>query len=340
MTDQSLLGFIKRLSQGTSLDRSEIKKALDIVMSNNATSAQMSAFIMALRLRGETIDEITGAAEFLRQHMTIVTAPVESIDIVGTGGDNHSTFNISTCSALVAASTGLIVAKHGNRSVSSKSGASDVLEALGVKVTLLPEEVSHCISSVGIGFMWAPVHHPAMKQWSAIRKELGIRTIFNTLGPICNPALVRRQIIGVYSIDLIEPIAYVLKNLGSERVWVVHGHDGMDEITTTGATYVAELKDGVVNSFKITPSDAGLPYAKLSDLIGGDAKTNAYAIQDLLAGKRSPFRDVVILNTAAAMVVSNKAPTLIEGAEKAAHAIDSGLALNKLKQLIYQSNKS
>ncbi|MEO0810566.1 MAG: anthranilate phosphoribosyltransferase, partial [Pseudomonadota bacterium] len=223
---------MQKLSQSATLDRNEIQIAINAMMSGDATPAQLGAFLMALRVRGETIEEITGAAQLLRQRMEQkVTASPEAIDIVGTGGDSHGTYNVSTCSALVAAGAGLKVAKHGNRSVSSKSGASDVLVALGVKVDLAAADVERCLALAGVGFMWAPLHHPAIKFWAPIRAELGIRTIFNVLGPICNPAGVKRQVVGVYSRELVEPIAHVLNNLGSEHVWVVHGHDGMDEMT-------------------------------------------------------------------------------------------------------------
>ncbi len=340
MAKNQLSDFMQKLSQSATLDRNEIQIAINAMMSGDATPAQLGAFLMALRVRGETIEEITGAAQLLRQRMEQkVTASPEAIDIVGTGGDSHGTYNVSTCSALVAAGAGLKVAKHGNRSVSSKSGASDVLVALGVKVDLAAADVERCLALAGVGFMWAPLHHPAIKFWAPIRAELGIRTIFNVLGPICNPAGVKRQVVGVYSRELVEPIAHVLNNLGSEHVWVVHGHDGMDEMTTTGVTHVAELKGGKVRTFEVRPQDAGLPSAQLQDLIGGDAEVNAAAIRDLLAGQKSPFRDIVILNTAAALVVGGKALTLADGAQLASSSIDSGAAQAVLEKLIEQSNR-
>ena len=340
MAKNQLSDFMQKLSQTATLDRNEIQIAINAMMSGDATPAQLGAFLMALRVRGETIEEITGAAQLLRQRMEQkVTASPEAIDIVGTGGDSHGTYNVSTCSALVAAGAGLKVAKHGNRSVSSKSGASDVLVALGVKVDLAAADVERCLALAGVGFMWAPLHHPAIKFWAPIRSELGIRTIFNVLGPICNPAGVKRQVVGVYSRELVEPIAHVLNNLGSEHVWVVHGHDGMDEMTTTGVTHVAELKGGKVRTFEVRPQDAGLPSAQLQDLIGGDAEVNAAAIRDLLAGQKSPFRDIVILNTAAALVVGGKALTLADGAQLASSSIDSGAAQAVLEKLIEQSNR-
>ncbi|MEM8975323.1 MAG: anthranilate phosphoribosyltransferase [Pseudomonadota bacterium] len=334
MSENELRGLVQKVSTGASLTRVEIQTALKSMMTGEATAAQMGAFLMAMRVRGETVDEITGAAEFLRAHMTGVTAPSDAVDIVGTGGDSHGTYNVSTCAALVAAGAGLKVAKHGNRSVSSKAGASDVLSALGVKLDITPDTVSQCIDDAGVGFMWAPLHHPAMKHWAPVRAELGVRTIFNVLGPICNPAGVKRQIVGVYSLDLVEPIAHVLNNLGSEHVWVVHGHDGMDEMTTTGATRVAELRGGMVKTFEVTPADAGLLPARLSDLMGGDAETNAAAIRDVLADKKGPFRDIVLLNTAAALVVAGKADSLGAGVDLAAGAIQSGAARGALDKLI------
>ena len=300
----------------------------------------MGAFLMAMRVRGETIEEITGAAEFMRSRMTTVEAPAGAIDIVGTGGDSHGTYNVSTCASLVAAGAGAKIAKHGNRSVSSKSGASDVLAALGVKLDITPADVTRCIEQAGVGFMWAPLHHAAMKHWAPIRGELGIRTIFNVLGPICNPANVKRQIVGVYAEELIKPIANVLNNLGSEHVWVVHGHDGMDEMTTTGSTTIAELKGGKVTTFEITPADAGLLPAKMSDLIGGDASVNADAIRRVLDGNREPFRDIVVLNAGAALVVAGLSANLRDGVEAASTAIDNGAAKQILAKLVEVSNAS
>lgn len=340
MSENELRGLIQKVSTGATLERTEIQTAFAIMMSGVATPAQMGAFLMAMRVRGETVDEITGAAELLRSRMTGVVAPEGAIDVVGTGGDSHGTYNVSTCAAIVAAGAGLKVAKHGNRSVSSKSGASDVLGALGVKLDLTPDGVARCIDTAGVGFMWALLHHSAMKHWAPVRSELGIRTIFNVLGPICNPASVKRQVVGVYSLELVEPIAHVLNNLGSEHVWVVHGHDGMDEMTTTGATRVAELKDGMVRTFEVTPADAGLLPAKLSELLGGDAEFNAAAIRDVLAGKQGPFRDIVLLNTAAALIIGGKVQTLPEGVEVASAAIASGAAQQALDQLVATSNAS
>jgi anthranilate phosphoribosyltransferase len=284
------------------------------------------------------VEEITGAAQMLRSRMNRVEVAPDAIDIVGTGGDSHGTYNVSTCAALIAAGAGIKVAKHGNRRVSSMSGASDVLSVLGVKLEVPPEVISRCVSEAGVGFMWAPMHHPAMKHWAPVRAELGIRTIFNLLGPISNPAGVKRQVVGVFSWQWVEPIAHVLNKLGAEHVWVVHGHDGLDELTTTGATDVAEVKDGKVTVFEVTPADAGLAPAKLSDLKGGDEKVNAEAIRDVLAGKKTPLRDIAILNAAAALIVAGKAANLLDGAALAAHSIESGAAKAALEKLVAISN--
>ena len=340
MSADTLKTIIGKVATGATLSVEEMQSALEIMMSGVATPAQMGAFLMALRVRGETVEEITGAAKLMREKMLKVQAPADAVDIVGTGGDGHGTFNVSTCASLVAAGAGLKIAKHGNRSVSSISGASDVLTALGVKVDLPPEAVTREIEEAGVGFMWAPLHHSALKHWAPIRGELAIRTVFNLLGPICNPAGVKRQVVGVFSWHWVEPIAHVLKNLGAEHVWVVHGHDGLDEITTTGSTDVAELKDGKVTVFEVTPADAGLAPAKLADLKGGDAKFNAGAIRDVLAGKKGPFRDIVLLNCAAALVVGGKAANLTDGVALAAHSIESGAATKALEKLIEVSNRA
>lgn len=332
--------IIGKVATGATLTVEEMQSALEIMMSGVATPAQMGAFLMALRVRGETVEEITGAAKLMREKMLKVAAPAGAVDIVGTGGDGHGTYNVSTCSSLVCAGAGLPIAKHGNRSVSSISGASDVLIALGVKVDLPPTAVEREIAEAGVGFMWAPLHHSALKHWAPIRGELAIRTIFNLLGPICNPAGVKRQVVGVFSWHWVEPIAHVLRNLGADHVWVVHGHDGLDELTTTGSTDVAELKDGKVTVFEVTPADAGLAPAKLSDLKGGDAKFNAQAIRDVLAGAKGPFRDIVLLNAAAAMIVGGKATNLTDGVAIAAGAIDSGAAARALERLVAVSNAS
>ncbi len=335
---------VKRLMQkvatGASLSEEEIRDAFELMMSGAATAAQMAAFLMALRVRGETLSEITGACRLMRDKMLRIEAPPDAVDIVGTGGDGHNTYNVSTCAAIVAAGAGVPIAKHGNRAVSSLSGASDVLTALGVKIDIEPLAITRSIAVAGVGFMWAPMHHPAMKSWAPARAELGVRTLLNLLGPLANPAGVKRQVVGVYSREWTVPIAQALQNLGSVHAWVVHGSDGLDEITTTGPTRVAELKEGKIRDFEVRPEDAGLPTATLEDLQGGDATVNAAAIRDVLAGEPGPFRDIVLLNAGAALVVGGKAANLREGAERAARAIDTGAAAQALDKLVAVTNAS
>ena len=332
--------LMQQVQRRASLDEEEIKAAFETMMSGVATPVQMAAFLMALRVRGETIAEITGAARLMRERMLPVEAPPDAVDIVGTGGDGHNTYNVSTCAAIVAAGAGVPIAKHGNRAVSSLSGASDVLTALGVKIDVPPLVISRAIAQAGVGFMWAPMHHAAMKNWAPARAELGIRTILNFLGPLANPAGVTRQVVGVFNAAWTEPIAEALKNLGSVHAWVVHGSDGLDEITTTGTTRVTELKDGTIRSFDVTPEDAGLPRATLDDLKGGDASVNAAAIRDVLGGEHGAFRDIVLLNAAAALIVAGKAANLREGVQRAARAIDEGAATRALDKLVAVTNET
>ena len=293
---------------------------------------------MALRVRGETVDEITGAVTTMRAKMLGVKAPPDAVDVVGTGGDASGSFNISTCAAFIVAGAGVPVAKHGNRALSSKSGAADVLQALGVRIELDAAQVGKCIRDAGIGFMFAPAHHPAMKNVGPTRVELGTRTIFNLLGPLSNPARVRRQMIGTFSKQWVEPMAQVLKNLGSESIWVVHGSDGLDEITTAGPTSVAALENGKIRTFEVTPEDAGLSRSKPEALRGGDAEQNAKALLDVLKGKPGPFRDVSIINAAAALIVAGQAKNLKQGAAVAAKSIETGEAEGRLDRLIAVSN--
>jgi anthranilate phosphoribosyltransferase len=298
----------------------------------------MGGLLMALRVRGETIDEITGGAMAMREKMVHIKAPDHAIDTCGTGGDASGTYNVSTAASLVVAACGVTVAKHGNRALSSKAGSADVLTALGVNIETSPEIVERSIEEVGIGFMMAPRHHGAMRHVGGTRVELGTRTIFNLLGPLSNPAGTKRQLIGVFAKEWIEPLAEVLKRLGSTRAWVVHGDDGLDEITTTAATHVAELKNGEVSCFEITPEVAGLPFAEPSDLKGGDADHNAAALTEVLKGVPSPFRDIVLLNAAAALVVAERTSDLRSGVELAAVAIDSGAAETTLDRLVTITN--
>ncbi len=326
--------LIAKVASGASLSREEAASAFDRMMSGEATPSQMGGLLMGLRVRGETVDEITGAVTTMRAKMLGVKAPKDAVDVVGTGGDASGSYNISTCASFIVAGAGVPVAKHGNRALSSKSGAADVLQALGVKIDLNSTQVGICIRDAGIGFMFAPAHHPAMKNVGPTRVELGTRTIFNLLGPLSNPASVKRQMIGTFSKHWTEPMARVLQNLGSESVWVVHGSDGLDEITTAGTTSVTELKGGKIRSFEIAPEDAGLARVKPEALRGGDAEHNAKALLDVLKGKPGPYRDVAMLNAAAALVVAGKAENLRDGAAMAAKAIDSGEAEGRLDRLI------
>lgn len=326
--------LIAKVADGASLTRAESERAFDMLLSGEVTPAQIGGFLLALRARGETIEEITGAVAAMRARMLPVAAPPGAIDIVGTGGDAHGTYNVSTLAALIVAACGVPVAKHGNRASSSKSGASDVLGALGVRIGLAPKEVAASIAAAGIGFMSAPAHHAAMRHVAEVRSELGTRTLFNLLGPLANPAGVKRQLLGVFSARWLEPLAKVLRNLGSERAWLVHGSDGLDEATLTGPTFVTALEAGGIRSFEIVPEAAGLARAKLEDLKGGDAFQNAAALKEVLDGARNPYRDIAVLNAAAALIIAEKAADLKEGAARAAEAIDQGRAAAVLAKLI------
>jgi anthranilate phosphoribosyltransferase len=330
--------LIAKAADGKSLTRDEARDAFNILMSGDATPAQIGALLMALRVRGETVDEITGAVEVMREKMVRVVAPADAIDIVGTGGDASGSYNISTCAAFVAAGAGLKVAKHGNRALSSKSGAADVLMALGVKVDAAPEVISNCISEAGLGFMFAPAHHGSMKHVGPSRVEIGTRTIFNLLGPLSNPAGVKRQVVGVFSKNWVEPLAHVLKNLGTEACWICHGEGGMDEIVPTGTTWVSELKNGVVTSFELTPESADISRSSPDQLKGGDASHNAAALREVLAGKSSAFADAAAMTAGAALVVVGKAATLKDGVNAARTAIASGAAQKALDALVKVSN--
>ena len=316
------------------LTRIQAELAFNIIMDGEATPAQTGGLLMALRSRGESINEYTAAALVMRSKCRKVNAPDGAIDIVGTGGDGKSTLNISTATAIVTAGTGVVVAKHGNRNLSSKSGASDALSQSGVNIMVEPEVVERAINEAGIGFMMAPMHHPAVKHVMPARMELGTRTIFNILGPLTNPACVKRQLTGVYSRAMINPMAEVLLELGSQKAWLVHGSDGTDEISIAGITWVAALENGIIKNLEINPEDAGLPVHPFEAIIGGTPEYNAAAMATLLDGKKSAYRDAVILNTAAALIVADKAYSLTEGAEMAAYSIDSGAAKAKLEALV------
>ncbi|CAH2401749.1 Anthranilate phosphoribosyltransferase [Mesorhizobium prunaredense] len=333
----ALKTHIAKVAAGSSLSFEEARDAFDIIMSGDATPGQIGGFLMALRVRGETVSEISGAVATMRAKMLRVDAPAGAIDIVGTGGDNSHSVNISTASAFVIAACGVPVAKHGNRGLSSQTGAADVLTALGVKLDIPPETIGRCIHDAGVGFMFAPAHHPAMKHVGPIRVELGTRTIFNLLGPLSNPAGVVRQMVGVFLPEWIMPVAETLKALGADHAWVAHG-DGYDEITTTGETQVAELVGGEIRSFTLTPEAVGLKRHTKDELRGGDAAYNAQALRDMLGGAAGAFRDTVLMNAGAGLVVAGKATTLADGMATAAQAIDSGRALKVLDRLVEISN--
>jgi anthranilate phosphoribosyltransferase len=330
---------IGKVVDGENLSQEEAAAAMSEIMNGDATPAQIACFITALRLKGETVDEITGCARVMREKVTKIEPRADLlVDTCGTGGDGAHTFNISTTAALVAAGAGLHIAKHGNRSVSSKSGSADVLKSLGVNIEADAATVARCVDEVGIGFLFAPMLHPAMKYAIGPRREIGIRTIFNILGPLTNPAGAQAQLLGVYDAELTELLANVLKNLGSKHVLVVHGSDGLDEITITDKTYVAELVDGEVRSFVIDPGDFGMSKADISSLIGGTAEENAQITLDILKGEKGPRRDIVLLNSAAVIMASGLAANLIEGIQVAAESIDSGKALEKLELLKKATN--
>ena len=333
-----LKSIIAKVATGATLSREESASAFDRMMSGEATPSQLGGLLMALRVRGETVDEITGAVSAVRAKMLKVRAPADAVDVVGTGGDGSGSVNVSTCAAFIVAGAGVPVAKHGNRALSSRSGAADVLSSLGVKIDITPEQVGRCIAEAGIGFMFAPSHHPAWKNVGPTRVELATRTIFNLLGPLANPAGVKRQMVGVFSRQWVLPLAQVLKNLGSESVWVVHGSDGLDEITLTGPTFVAALEKGEIRSFEVTPEDVGLKRVAGEALKGGDGAANAVALRNVLSGLPSPYRDVALLNAAATLVVAGRAKDLKEGMALGVKSLDDGAAAERLKRLVAVSN--
>jgi anthranilate phosphoribosyltransferase len=321
------------------LSRSQAEEAFHHLFEGNATPAQIGGFLMAMRARGEAVSEYTAAAQVMREKCLRVKAPEGAMDIVGTGGDGMGTLNISTAAAFVVAGAGVPVAKHGNRNLSSKSGAADLQSQMGIDVMVGPEVVEKALEEVGIGFMMAPMHHPAMKHVMPVRMELGSKTIFNILGPLTNPAGVKRQLTGAFAIDLIFPMAETLKDLGSEAAWLVHGEDGTDEISISGPTSAAILKDGKIRSATIHPEDAGLPVHPFRDILGGTPEENAAAFRALLDGAKGAYRDAVLLNAAAALVIAEKAADLKEGAALAAESIDSGKAKAKVEGLARVTSK-
>ena len=315
------------------LTRAEAEAAFGALFEGEGTPAQMGGFLMALRTRGETVDEYAAAASVMRAKCTAVRAPAGAMDIVGTGGDGKGTLNISTATAFVVAGAGVVVAKHGNRNLSSKSGAADALTEMGLNVMVGPEVVERCLAEAGIGFMMAPMHHPAIRHVMPVRAELGTRTIFNILGPLTNPAGVKRQLTGAFSAALIRPMAETLLALGAEKAWLVHGGDGTDEISIAAPTLVAAVEGGAVREFEVHPEDAGLPVHPFAAILGGTPAENAHAFRALLDGTSGAYRDAVLLNAAAALVVADRAATLKDGVEMARSAIDSGAARAKLEAL-------
>jgi anthranilate phosphoribosyltransferase len=329
--------FVAKAAAGEALNREDARAAFEIIMSGEATPSQIGGFLMALRVRGETVDEIVGAVSAMRARMLTVEAPADAIDIVGTGGDGAGTYNISTLAALIVAGAGVPVAKHGNRALSSKSGTADALSCLGVKLDIGPGAISRCISEAGLGFMFAQQHHSAMRHVGPTRVELGTRTIFNLLGPLSNPAGVTQQLVGVFAPQWLVPVAEVLRDLGSKSVWVVHG-EGLDEITTTGVTQVAALENGAIRTFELTPDDFGLETVLLADLKGGDGAHNAAALKGVLEGDATPYRDISLANAAASLVIAGRATDLGEGMELARQSLTSGAANATLERLIRVSN--
>ncbi|MFN3321216.1 MAG: anthranilate phosphoribosyltransferase [Allorhizobium sp.] len=331
--------FIAKIATRQPLTRQEASDAFEILMSGEASMAQVGGFLMALRVRGETVDEIAGAVSIMRQKMVPVDAPADAIDIVGTGGDGTNTYNISTLAAIIVAGAGVPVAKHGNRALSSKSGTADALSQLGVKLDIEPDLIGRCIREAGIGFMFAQLHHPAMRHVGPARVELGARTIFNIVGPLSSPARVKKQLFGVYSPEWLVPGAEALRDLGLTSAWVVHG-SGLDEITTTGPSLVAALKDGEITTFELMPADFGVETVTLNAIRGGDGAVNAAALRDVLGGAKTPYRDVALCNAAASLIVAGMAKDVTEGMHLASQSLDGGGAARALETLIAISNSA
>ncbi|KFL27327.1 anthranilate phosphoribosyltransferase [Devosia riboflavina] len=329
---------LHKISEGRDLAGEEMRSVMRLIMEGQATPAQTGAFLMGMRIKGESVGEIAAAVSIMREKMVPVDAPEDAVDIVGTGGDGVGTLNISTAASFVVAATGVPVAKHGNRALSSKSGSSQALEALGVKLDLTPAQIGECVRQAGIGFMFAPSHHPAMKYVGPARAELGVRTMFNLLGPQSNPASVRRYVLGVYSEQWVEPVAAALLANRAIKAWVMHGSDGLDELTVTGPSFVAQIANGDLRSFEVTPEEAGLKRHELKDILGGTPEENAAAIHALFDGAEGAYRDIVLLNAAAALIVADKADDLKSGVAMAKEAIDSGAAKQTLAKLVAVSN--
>jgi len=351
VTSPIIAEAVRALVDRKDLSRIEAAAAMEAIMSGAATNAQIAAFLTALRMKGETVEELIGFAQVMREKAVKVRTRASElvgatgtdremlIDTAGTGGDASGTFNVSTATAFVVAGTGLKVAKHGNRSVSSLCGSADVVETLGINIELSAAKVARCVDEVGIGFLYAPLLHTAMKHVMAARREMGIRTVFNMLGPLTNPAGANAQVIGVYSDALTEPLARALAELGTLRAYVVHGDDGLDEISNTGPSHISEVREGVVRSSTVRPEDFGLPRSSLQDLRGGDREENAEIVRHVLAAEAGPRRDIVLMNAAAALVVGGKAHDFKEGVALAAESVDSGAAAAKLAGLIALSQR-
>lgn len=351
MTSPIITEAVRQLVDRKDLSRIEAAAAMEAIMSGAATNAQIAAFLTALRMKGETVEELIGFAQVMRQKAVRIRVHDDEvagmtgtdremlIDTCGTGGDATGTFNVSTATAFVVAGAGLNVAKHGNRSVSSLCGSADVVETLGINLDLTPQKVARCVDEVGIGFLYAPLLHTAMRHVMPVRREMAIRTVFNMLGPLTNPASANAQIIGVYSAALTEPLARVLAELGTVRAFVVHGADNLDEISNTGESRVSEVREGMVRSYTVRPEDFGLARTTIGELMGGDREENARIIRAILDGDAGPKRDIVLMNSAAALVAGAKARDLKEGVGLAAHSIDSGAALRKLEALIGLSRR-
>ncbi|WP_417581460.1 anthranilate phosphoribosyltransferase [Pelagibacterium sp.] len=327
-------GALNRIADGKDLTGTEMRQVMDIIMSGEATASQIGAFLMGMRVKGESVGEIAAAVSIMRKKMVPVDAPDDAIDIVGTGGDGAGTLNISTGASIVVAAAGVPVAKHGNRALSSKSGSAEALQKLGISLELSPEQISACIREAGIGFMFAPNHHPAMRHVGPTRSEMGVRTMFNLLGPQSNPAGVKRYVLGVFDNEWVEPVAAALLANQAQSAWVMHGDSGLDELSTTGPSFVSQIKNGNLTSFEVTPEDAGLPRARLDDIIGGDPEYNAGELRKLLDGAKGAYRDIVLFNAAAAFIVAEKVETLPEGVAMGAEAIDSGKARATLEKLV------
>jgi anthranilate phosphoribosyltransferase len=338
MSAQDFHSLLKRVAAGETLDSEASASAFGAIMAGEIGDAQMAGFLTALAVRKPTVAEITGAVTAMRTAMTRVKAPANAIDLVGTGGDGLSTLNISSAACFVAAACGVPIAKHGNRNMSSRTGAADVLEALGVKVDVTPEIAQACVEQTGVCFLFAQGYHPAMRHVTPVRRALGFRTIFNLLGPLSNPAGVKRQLLGVYALEWMEPVAKVLGTLGAEKAWVVHGSDGLDELSISDVTHVAKLEHGHIEIGIVAPEDAGLPRWPLAAVKGGYAPENAAALTRLLNGEPGAYRDIVLLNSAAALIVADRVSDLREGVDIAARAIDSGAARRVLEKLVAVSN--